>query len=75
VISYIDETTAKKYTVLKDEGGQWMAGPIDRDRLWAKACGGKFKMWMKFPAPPAETKSITINMSQLGSLDSIPVQR
>jgi hypothetical protein len=74
-ISYIDENTAKKLTVLKDEGGQWMAGPLDDDRLRAKACGGKSKMWMKFPAPPAETKTITINISQLGSLDSIPVQR
>jgi hypothetical protein len=76
-VSYIDDATAKKFTVLKDEAGQWLAAPLDsrKKMLKLKAYGGISKTWMKFPAPPAESKTVSINMPHLGALDGIAVQR
>ena len=61
----IDESNQKKYFLLKDSDGQFIGGP--KDKAWN---GGRFSyridpgksksLWMKFPQPTDNPKTITI---------------
>ncbi len=63
----MDETNQKKYFVLKDSDGQYIAGPKEGDHK-----GGyfEFKMepskskgiWMKFPAPENNPETISLSI-------------
>jgi hypothetical protein len=75
-ISYIDDATAKKYGVLKDEGGQYMMAPLfGKDELLMGGTQGISKTWIKFPAPPAGSKTVSLNIPSVGALDGVEVQR
>lgn len=75
-VSYIDDATAKKVDVLKDEAGEWMAAPLSgKNHLNFEVSGGITKIWMKFPAPPASSKTISLNIPKIGALDGLEVQR
>ena len=62
---YVDFQNNRKYLGLKDEKGQFQAGP--QNYSWG---GGTFKdrlepgdqrlLWIKFPAPPEQTKTISV---------------
>ena len=74
--SYIDDASAKKFGVLKDDAGQWMAAPLlSNSYVTLQANGGVSTVWIKFPAPPAESKTISLNLPKIGALDGMPVQR
>ncbi len=63
----MDETNQKKYYILKDSDGIFIAGPLNR-----RVGGGQFSlhispgksknMWMKFPAPPDNPETVTISI-------------
>ncbi len=61
----MDETNQKKYYILKDSDGLFIAGPNrdrgDGGRFWFAISPGKTKsMWMKFPAPVDSPETVTI---------------
>jgi hypothetical protein len=61
----MDAAGAKKYEVLKDETGHYIAGLRTGypDRWYQKIQPGQSQViWMKFPAPPAEVKSVTFQL-------------
>ena len=76
-VSLIDAAGGKKYEVLKDEMGTFIAsnrqGYIDR---WSARMepGTSQVVWMKFPAPPADVKTITLQMSQMPPFDDLQIQ-
>ena len=78
-ISYIDDASAKKFGVLKDESGQAMAAPLEmssnKEYVDARLNGHPYTIWIKFPAPPVESKTISLNMPYIGALDGMPVAR
>jgi hypothetical protein len=75
-VSYIDDASAKKFSPLRDEGGLWMAAPLNLNKeLEFHIAGGITRVWIKFPAPPAESKTISLNLPKIGALDGLPVQR
>ena len=81
-ISVIDEATAKKYSVLKDQSGNYMASPLrtDQGKQLININIPSFKdtpvaVWFKFPAPPVDTKTISITIPEVGSYTGIPVYR
>lgn len=81
-VGVIDEATTKRYSVLKDQSGNYMASPLRTDQ-------GKQQInmsipspndtpvsaWFKFPAPPADTKTISITIPEVGSYKGIPLSR
>lgn len=76
-ISIIDDATAKQLGVLKDNAGSWLAAP--------KGSGGSDLnislrdtptiIWFKTPAPPATSKTVSINVPEVGPFDGVPVTR
>jgi hypothetical protein len=83
LVNYIDDDTAKQYGVLKDESGKYLASPIyadDSSKIYVKLYsegdgGGPVVVWMKFPAPSPQTKSVSINIPGVGPFDGVPLQR
>ncbi|GAB3317773.1 hypothetical protein GCM10027299_09120 [Larkinella ripae] len=77
----IDEVTAKKYNVLKDQSGKFMASPIQTDqdnkriKISISSNDKPVTVWFKFPAPPADTKAISVTIPEVGSYNDIPLSR
>jgi hypothetical protein len=73
----LDVGAGKKYNVLKDEKGNYIAslrsGWADRwyDYL---APGDSYLLWMKFPAPPADVKVITLQLPGMPPFEDLNIQ-
>lgn len=78
-VSVIDDATAQRIGVLKDNAGKWMASPLDSrgDRLLIGMGGGTSprQVWFKFPAPPAGSKTVSIALPEVAPFDAVPVTR
>ncbi|PIE82959.1 MAG: hypothetical protein CSA09_03985 [Candidatus Contendobacter odensis] len=87
-VHYIDNTESKKYQVLKDEKGAWLAGPIDYSKKFIKnkweryptthiylSEGKKKIVWYKFPAPPENVTKIQINLPEISPFDDVEITR
>lgn len=76
-LSYIDETSAQKVGVLQDESGKFSASPTigDGKKLYITGLSKMTAVTLKYPAPPANTQTISIDLPKVGSFDSIPVTR
>jgi hypothetical protein len=62
---------SKKYPILKDANGDWLASPVhDKDKLFKNRVAQNYSIrksekkvaWFKFPAPPEGTSSIEISL-------------
>jgi len=77
---YTDVENRKKYSVLKDSEGQYIAGPKRGDSY-----GGYFRadlepdeqkiIWMKFPAPPVSTSVVDIFIPGFLPLEEVQLAR
>jgi hypothetical protein len=81
-VSVIDDATSRRYGVLKDQAGQYLAAPmIDRSGNPIQSIysyiGGESKsvMWFKFPAPPPQAQTVSINIPKIAPFDNIRIQR
>ncbi len=81
-VSVIDEATAKTYNVLKDQSGNYMASPLGTDqekqkiKLTLPSSNDKpVAVWFKFPAPPVETKTVSIAIPEVGTYKDVPLRR
>lgn len=77
-VAAIDDSTTRRMAVLKDDTGKWMAAPLQSDgkRLRLFDSGGKPQIvWLKFPAPPPETQTVSITIPEVGPFDGVPVTR
>jgi len=76
-VSLIDTTGGKKYEVLKDEKGAYLAANRQSytDR-WAERIEPNQSqiIWMKFPAPPPEVKTITLQLPKMPPFDDLTIQ-
>jgi len=76
-ISVIDDATSQRISVLKDNGGQPMAAPLE---YGGKSVGpDSFSkpsvVWFKFPAPPATSPTVSITVPGVAPFDAVPVTR
>lgn len=74
-ISVIDDATAQRISVLKDNAGNWMTSNSRGDYV---NVGCEIKpgvLWAKFPAPPATSKTVSITLPEAGAFDGVPVTR
>ncbi|SKB89965.1 hypothetical protein SAMN05660477_01697 [Soonwooa buanensis] len=79
-INYVDDAEAKKHDVLKDDEGVYQASPLQTSGSSRLQFSTKYKarevlVSLKFAAPPETSKTITLNIPDFGSFDSIPITR
>lgn len=73
----MDLGAGKKYEVLKDEKGTYIAalrsGWSDR---WYQDLppGDTYTLWMKFPAPPPDVKTVTLQLPGMPPFEDLPIQ-
>lgn len=73
----IDTNGGKKYEVLKDEKGAFIADLRSgwNDRWYGDlAPGATHLLWMKFPAPPADVKAITLQVPGVQPFEDLAIQ-
>lgn len=74
-ISVIDDTTSQRIGVLKDNAGAWMGSPLSgKDRIGVN-CSPNGVIWAKFPAPPATSPTVSINLPGVAPFDGVTVAR
>lgn len=76
-VSLIDDTTAQRIGVLKDNGGKWLASPLSSsgDALNIALRDTPTIVWFRFPAPPAQSATVSLNLPEAAPFDAIPVTR
>lgn len=76
-VSVVDDATSQRYGVLKDGSGQWMASPMSGTDMVSEYVseGTTEVFWFKFPAPPAGSPTVSINLPGVGPFDGVPVTR
>ena len=74
---FVDARGAKKYFPLKDAGNRWVAGPINKwgDFDITVPAKGRTMIWLKFPAPPADSPVINLATPFTLPFDGLKVQR
>lgn len=71
----VDAANKKKYFVIKDEKGQWVAGSAHGYHSVDIKEGASFPMWAKFPAPPAKTEKITVYLPGVAPMEDVPISQ
>ena len=84
-VYFISETEKKKYHVLKDSKGAWIAAPVARGMLGTETGfeatavavnpGSKAIVWCKFPAPPENITMVNLVVPDVIPFDKLPVSR
>jgi hypothetical protein len=84
-VYFISETEKKKYLVLKDSKGDWIAAPVARGKIATEtgfgtnpitvAPGSKAIVWFKFPAPPDNVATVNLVVPDVMPFDKVPVSR
>ena len=73
----MDAAAGKKYSVLKDENGAYIAALRQgwKDRWYEKVgAGEQMIIWAKFPAPPPEVKAVTLQIPGIPPFDDLAIQ-
>jgi len=73
----LDTEAAKKYEVLKDEKNYYIAALYSTtpNRYWVDLQPGQSQTaWMKFPAPPAATRTVTLQVPGVPPFEDLPIQ-
>lgn len=74
-ISVIDDATAQRLGILKDDDGKWMASKISGQALTVECEPRPGILWAKFPAPPVSSPTVSINLPGVVPFDGIAVTR
>jgi hypothetical protein len=73
----IDAAAGKKYEVLKDDQGTYLAATRAgyKEKIWGDIEPGQSAtVWMKFPAPPADVKEIGLSLPSMAPFEDIAIQ-
>lgn len=78
-VSVVDDATSQRYSPLKDGAGKPMAAPLNtvndqKLKLDIKK-NSSGVVWVKFPAPPATSRTVSINIPEVAPFDGVAVQR
>lgn len=76
-ISVIDDATAQRIGVLKDDAGTPLASPLNATKKEIRGeCGSTGGViWAKFPAPPATSPTVSITLPGVAPFDGVTVTR
>jgi hypothetical protein len=67
----LDATQGKKSPVLTDENGAAIA---DGARMTGVGSESRLTIWVKFPAPPPETQSVSFAVPEMALFEDLPIQ-
>jgi hypothetical protein len=73
----MDAAAGKKYEILQDEKGSYIAALRSgySNRWYQKLAPGEtYTLWMKFPAPPPETRTVTLQVPGVPPFEDLPIQ-
>ena len=73
----LDAEGGKKYEILRDDAKNYIAalGPSYSDRYWNTIKSGAQRLvWIKFPAPPIEVKTLTLQLDDAPPFDDLAIQ-
>jgi hypothetical protein len=72
----LDAGAGKKYQVLKDDTGAAIAAVNSGNDGWHETvkAGQSQTIWMKFPAPPATVKSVSLSLDSTPPFDDLAIQ-
>jgi hypothetical protein len=75
-VSFIDDATSRRYSMVKDQSGNYMASPTDGEYIPNQDIdgGGYSLIWFKFPAPPSTTQTISITIPGVNPFDGIRLE-
>jgi len=71
----VDPQAKKKYFCVKDSKNAWVAGNRNGYNNVELEPGKTFKMWAKFPAPPATTEKVTVYLEGVPPFEDIPLAK
>ena len=76
-VYYIDEKEKKKYHVLKDNKGTYIAAPIRSGEtvLFEVKPNGKMVSWYKFPAPTSGAAKINLVLPNVLPFEDLPISQ
>jgi hypothetical protein len=76
-VSYVDDATAQRYDVLKDAAGNYLASPVMSQRVVNQPVGANESaaVWFKFPAPPATSPTISLNVPNVAPFEGVRYSR
>ena len=74
-ISIIDDATSQRISILKDNSGDWVASSVSGNAMMVGCEVKPGIFWAKFPAPPATSKTVSINLPDTAPFDGVPVTR
>lgn len=70
----VDAAAKKKYFVVKDSEQNYVALNRDYNHVNLKP-GQNFKVWAKFPAPPAATEKVTVYIRGVAPFEDVPIEK
>ncbi len=71
----VDPEAKKKYFCVKDSKNNWVAGTNNGYNNVELEPGKTFKMWAKFPAPPAATEKVTDYLEGVPPFEDVPLAK
>ena len=76
-INLIDDKTSQRIGMLKDNAGKYMASPVSSngENLQINLYESPAVVWFKFPAPPATSPTVSLNIPEVAPFDGVPVAR
>jgi hypothetical protein len=74
-ISIIDDATSQRISVLKDNASNWLASSVSGNSIMTDCEVKPGIFWAKFPAPPATSKTVSVNLPDTAPFDGVPVTR
>jgi hypothetical protein len=75
-ISLVDDATAQRYSVVEDQSGRPMVSELGGSSLRVNTRRDEAgTVWIKFPAPPVSSRTVSITLPKVGSFDGVPVSR
>ena len=84
-VYFISETEKKKYHVLKDSQGAWIAAPVARGKMGTETGFGvdpvpvgpasRAVVWFKFPAPPDSVAVVNLVVPDVAPFEKLPLSR
>lgn len=78
-VSVVDDATSQRYSPLQDNSGKPMAAPLNTQndqklKLDIKK-NSNGVIWVKFPAPPVTSQTVSINIPEVAPFDGVAIQR
>lgn len=76
-ISMVDDATAQRYGVIKDQSGNALVSDRSGSNSLRVSTSRDeaANVWVKFPAPPATSRTVSITLPQVAPFDGVPVTR